>query len=208
MTYEEKLMAQAQIMKMANMKGLVARANINPRSLTKDELTLANQYAQELGLDISQAKKRDVATTGEKWTAGIGGGLDALAFGIVPDKWYSSYRTEDAKNTGKMIGNVAGMLIPGAGLLKAGKGALSAIKIAKALQSADKAKGALGVAKLGFNVAKQMNKKELVALANVLLRGGGVANASSKVNTIPGLGNNPQESPFVTNLDPLGMPTK
>lgn len=227
MTNEQDLMKELQDAKLAQMRGLVIRANINPRSLSQSDLSLANQYASELGMDMSQAKAKDVATNKEKWTARIGGGLDALAFGIVPDKWYSSYRTKDEMNQGKMVGNVLGLAIPGIGAIKAIKGASYLSKLARfanATNKLDKATDAVRIATetgKGISKAEKMLKNaqalvkakentklvmkpsEIVALANQILRGTKTAMAGLETNNI-GLGNNPQMNPYDIQQTGLG----
>ena len=200
---EQQILEQMQMAKMAQMQGLVARANANPRSLTNDELILANQYANELGLDMSKAKERDVATTTEKWTARIGGGIDALAFGLIPDKWYSSYRTKDEMNQGKLIGNIAGLLVPGTGAIKGASALIKMAKTAKTLKSAD---AGIKATNLALNTIKTLKPKELVALANTIVRGTGIASAGLQTNNI-GLGNNPQQNPYQSIMPAMnGMP--
>jgi len=188
-TVEQRILERMQVSKPAQMEGLVARANANPRSLSQDELMLANQYANELGLDLSKAKAKDVATTAEKWMAGIGGGIDSLAFGLVPDKWYSSYRTKDAEQLGKLVGNVAGMMIPGLGMIKAGKTVASLVKGAKAINDG-------GIAIRTVKALSKLPAKDLIALANQLVRIPKAGIAGYYTSSLPMLGNNPQESPF------------
>ena len=129
----QQIMAEIQGSNLNNMRNLIMKANNNPRSLSQDELQLALQYGQQLGVDMSPAMKRDKATMLENIGAGIGGAIDSVMFGILPDNWYSSYRTKGAKNVGKVAGTVASFFIPGVGVINATKGAKGIANTAKAL---------------------------------------------------------------------------
>jgi len=113
-----------QRQQLLRMQKLIQQANRDPRSLSDDELMLAYEYAQKLGgIDMSQAKKRDKATAWENLRAFGMGAVDSMAFGLIPDHWYSSYRTKTAKNIGKGAGIATSFLIPG-GSIGAAKGLL------------------------------------------------------------------------------------
>ena len=129
----QDIMADIQYQNLNNMRNLIIRANNNPRSLSKDEMDMALQYGQQLGIDMSPAMKKDKANMIENVGAGVGGAIDSALFGIIPDDWYSSYRTKTAKNVGKAAGTVGTFFIPGAGLLNATKGAKGIASTAKAL---------------------------------------------------------------------------
>ncbi len=145
----------------------VEALNRNPRAFSPSEIEEILLLAQQLGLNTSRAQKLDKATAVENLGAGAVGALDALAFGLIPDHWYSSHRTNKAKNVGKVAGTVASFFIPGAG---AASGANQALKIGKHAAKAGKhAYGVLG----GVKAAK--GAKDYLALAK--LAGGAGAKA-------------------------------
>lgn len=147
----QQIMAEIEGSNLNNMRNLIMKANNNPRSLSQQELQLALQYGQQLGVDMSPAMNRDKASMLENVGAGIGGAIDSAMFGILPDNWYSSYRTKGAKNVGKVAGTVASFFIPGAGIINATKGAKGIANTAKALFGAGKKYRALasGVKSVG-----------------------------------------------------------
>ncbi len=140
----QQIMAEIQGSNMNNMRNLIIKAQNDPRSLSQEEMQLALQYGQQLGIDMNPAISRDKATAFENIGAGLMGGVDAMLFGLVPDDMYSSYRTKRAKNIGKTLGTVLSLAMPGIGALKGtkmlAKGAKSAIAGAKGVKLAKTAK--------------------------------------------------------------------
>ena len=174
----QQIMADIQGSNMNNMRNLIIKAQNNPRSLSEQELALAMQYGQQLGIDMSPAMKRDKASTVENLGAGLMGGLDAMAFGLIPDDWYSSYRTKRAKNIGKTFGTVLSLALPGIGALKGSK---QLIGMAKGLQGT--VKGAMG-AKVAGTAGKSILDKsigELVKGTGVGMKG--LMELGSKIGT-------------------------
>lgn len=119
-------------------KADVAGFNANPRAYSEEQKMDIVARAKQLGLDYSQGKNLDKATTSEKWTAGIGGAIDAALFGILKDSWYSDQRTEKYKNAGKIVGTVGSMFIPSGWIGGAFKGVKGALGTAKAVTSVGK----------------------------------------------------------------------
>lgn len=155
----QQIMSDIQGQNLNNMRNLIIKANNDPRSLTKEQIQMALQFGQQLGIDMSPAMQKDKASFIENVGAGVGGAIDSTLFGIIPDNWYSSYRTKGAKNVGKIAGTVGSFFIPGYGIFNATKGAKGIANTAKALF------GATG------NVAKSMSgaktAKEALSLAQV-----------------------------------------
>ena len=89
----QQIMSDIQGENLNNMKNLIIQANNNPRSLSKEQLQLALQYGQQLGINMTPAMQKDKASFIENVGAGVGGAVDSALFGIIPDNWYSSYRT-------------------------------------------------------------------------------------------------------------------
>ena len=135
-------------------KADVAGFNANPRAYSEEQKMDIVSRAKQLGLDYSQGKNLDKATTSEKWTAGIGGALDAALFGILKDSWYSDQRTEKYANVGKLVGTAASFFIPAAGTIGvagrllggAGKGSKAMLGVANALTKGNNAANAIGKA--------------------------------------------------------------
>lgn len=170
-------------------KADVAGFNANPRAYSEEQKMDIVARAKQLGLDYSQGKNLDKATTSEKWTAGIGGALDAALFGILKDSWYSDQRTEKYKNAGKLAGTVGSLFLPtgwigGAGKgLKAGLGTLGALgsvgriskvaNVAKVTGSAMKYEDVISAAKASLEAAKiahkSMNTAETAAQLKLAL---------------------------------------
>ena len=163
----QNIMADIQAQNLNNMRNLIIRANNNPRSLSEDELALAIQYGQQLGVDMSPSMKRNKANMIENVGAGIGGAIDASLFGIIPDNWYSSYRTKTAKNVGKLTGTVGSFFIPGYGILNATKGAKGIAKTATALFGTGQR-----LAKVGTKLAGKGYVEAGKIMGNQLLKSG------------------------------------
>lgn len=137
----------------------VEALNRNPRAFSSSEIEEILLLAQQLGLSTSRASKLDKATAVENLGSGAVGALDALAFGLIPDHWYSSHRTNKAKNIGKVAGTIASLIIPGA----AASGLGQAFKVGKNAAKAGKhAYGVLG----GAKAAK--GAKDYIALAKLV----------------------------------------
>lgn len=137
----------------------VEALNRNPRAFSPREIEEILLLAQQLGLSTSRAAKLDKATAVENLGAGAAGALDALAFGLIPDHWYSSHHTNKAKNIGKVAGTIASLIMPGA----AASGLGRAFKVGKSAAKAGKhAYGVLG----GVKAAK--GAKDYMALAKLV----------------------------------------
>lgn len=142
----------------------VRNYNQKPKNYKPTEAMEIANMAQQLGLDISEGVSRDKALLGEQIGAGIGGAADALLFGLIPDKWYSSYRTNTGKSIGKLAGSLLSFAIPGIGALGGAKtiGGVGA----RAYAGSKAAYGTLG----GLNSVK--STKDALAMAQLLLQGG------------------------------------
>lgn len=146
----------------------VAAFNRNPTAFSSSETGDILAMAQELGLDTSDAKQRDKATFMQQVGAGLGGAADAMLLGLIPDNWYSNYRTKTGKNVGKVAGTLASFLVPGLGGSKAAKLIFGAGK-----HGVRAAKTAYGVTKAA-NAANGVTKaKDIAALAKVTFGAGG-----------------------------------
>ncbi len=224
----QQIMAEIQGSNMNNIRNLIIKAQNNPRSLSQEEMQLALQYGQQLGIDMSPAMKRDKATLLENVGAGVGGAVDSALFGIIPDNWYSSYRTTRAKNFGKLAGTVGSffILIPGAGILNASKGAKGIADTARALVKSGDAlavmqmgKGvksmadAATVGKMAIDVGKQaliqsfkgMTKAQVAKeMAKLLIRSSQTLGSASK--TLYPSSDTSQLNPYTQSMGIGGMP--
>ena len=160
----ERTMAELQARKLRSIQDLIIRANNDPRSLSQDQLETAMNYGQQMGIDMSPMKEKDIATKEENLAAAGIGVLDSLAFGLVPDRWYTNYRTKGASNVGKLAGTVASLAIPGG--IFAGKGSK------KILDGAYKAA-----------TAKKTAAKEVIKNTDLLLK-----NTDDALKTVTKLG--------------------
>jgi len=220
----QQIMAEIQGSNMNNMRNLIIKAQNNPRSLSEQELALAMQYGQQLGIDMSPAMRRDKATALENIGAGVGGAIDSALFGIIPDNWYSSYRTKTAKNIGKLAGTAGSFFLPGFGILNATKGAKGIANTVKALMQSGSglvasAKGvksmadASKVGKMALDVGKSalmqsfsgMTKAQIAKeLAKVLIRTNqGIGSAS---NALFPSSDTSQLNPYTQQMGIGGMP--
>lgn len=162
----------------------VEALNRNPRAFNPREIEEIILLAQQLGLDTSRAAKLDKATAAENLGAGAMGAVDALAFGLIPDHWYSSHRTSKAKNIGKVAGTVASFAIPGGAasgmgnVLKVGRHAARAGKHAYGVvggaQAVKSAKDYLALMK----IVGGAGAKAGIAGARATMRGKGIRDAA------------------------------
>lgn len=174
--------------------------NRDPRIFKDRDKEELIALASQLGLSVERAKKKDKATLLEQAGAGAGGFVDAMAFGLIPDSWYSSYRTNVGKNIGKAGGTIASFVIPGIGaakgfgaLGKIGRNAFRASKnaygVMGGVKSAKSAKDAVALAKLIFSeggrsaISTAKAARKLVGSKAILMA---AARALQASNTIPG----------------------
>ena len=137
----QQIMSDIQGQNLNSMRNLIIKANNDPRSLTEEQLQLAMQYGQQLGIDMSPSMKRNTGTALENVGAFTGGILDSLAFGFIPDNLYSSYRTKRARNAGELLGTGLSFAIPALGVGAGAKALLRGAKGLKGLKTVKSVKG-------------------------------------------------------------------
>ena len=157
----------AQQAQMLSSVGKVMALNQNPRAFSANKVSEIIAMAQQLGLDTSQAKSRDKASFAEQVGAGLGGAADAFLLGLIPDSWYSNYRTQKGKSVGKVAGTIASFLVPGLGATRATKLLFGAGK-----HGFRAAKTAYGVTKAANVASGTTGVKDAAALAKAIFGAG------------------------------------
>lgn len=103
---------------MNSQAGIIQKYMADPESISdKDYETYIIPATEALNIDRQALadKSGDAASTLDNFGAFLGGGIDQMVWGVIPDKWYSSRRTKNAANYGQWFG-----LAVSAGLLKYG----------------------------------------------------------------------------------------
>ena len=134
------------------------------RSYQRNPKNWSNQMIQQLEMMSAQYQipfKRMVpeASTFKKVGATAGGIADAVAFGFIPDKWYSDESTRSAANIGR-IGGAAAQVAAAIAATIASKGAAAptiaaaARRLSAAVKGAKGLKGAKDIAKAAGTLAR------------------------------------------------------
>lgn len=121
------------------VQGLINKYYRNPSNYNPRMVQTLERMAMQYGLMFK--KVIEPATTLENVGAFAGGVLDSAAFGFIPDEWYSSEKTREAANAGRIggaglqiLGGIAAApLTGGASLGATARGVGSAISAAKGL---------------------------------------------------------------------------
>ena len=130
----------------------------NPKNWSNNMIMQLEQMAAQYQVPF----KRQIPEASAAWKAAgyLGGAADSVAFGFLPDSWYSDESNRKQANIGKIGGAglqvAAGVLASpftgGASLAASGKGALAAIQAAKGLSKVGAiAKGAIPLAAQGVS---------------------------------------------------------
>ena len=164
---------QRQLMnERKRIKSYISSYERNPQNWSKSMLDQLEVLTAQYQIPF----KRQVpdASAIRNMAAGAFGALDSAAFGLIPDKWYSSEATRQAANVGK-IGGAAAQI--GAAILAAPfTGGASIGAAAKGLSSA--VQGARGLSAAG-NIAKEAARLGATTIA----KGGAGRLASGAVQT-------------------------
>lgn len=143
----QQAMQNALAMQQMEMDPMYQSMNANSSAI-EDYLKDPKSYSDEkyvseiapaihaLGLNKENIANRvgDDANALEKFGAFTAGAVDMIAMGLIPDKWYSSRRTQDAKNYGQWLGVAASIYLFKYGMIGGGARV-------KALTAASKGKG-------------------------------------------------------------------
>ena len=164
---------QRQLMnERKRIKSYISSYERNPQNWSKSMLDQLEMLTAQYQIPF----QRTIPTASALRNAGaaLGGVVDSAAFGLIPDKWYSSEATRQAANVGKIGGAAA--QIAAATLAAPFTGGASIGAAAKGLGSAvQAAKGIKGAA----NVAKQAAKLGATTIA----KGGAGRLASGAIQT-------------------------
>ena len=134
---------QRQLMnERKRIKSYISSYERNPQNWSKSMLDQLEVLTAQYQIPF----KRQVPTAGaiRNMAAGAFGALDSAAFGLIPDKWYSSEATRQAANVGKIGGaaaqiaaaTLAAPFTGGASIGAAAKGLSSAVQGARGLSAA------------------------------------------------------------------------
>ena len=164
---------QRQLMnERKRIKSYISSYERNPQNWSKSMLDQLEVLTAQYQIPF----KRQVPTAGaiRNMAAGAFGALDSAAFGLIPDKWYSSEATRQAANVGKIGGAAA--QIAAATLAAPFTGGASIGAAAKGLSSA--VQGARGLSAAG-NIAKEAARLGATTIA----KGGAGRLASGAIQT-------------------------